>query len=264
MIVILDWDKTITKSDTTALIAPAEGTQRFGRGFSNYEDEYEALCREQTANFGRRNTLERELAYLGSMGFVEDTIRSRVESEGLFKQSKEEGFDRVEFVAGWKEACGWFREQQVLELHILSCSWSGSFIETCLASDDFQGLVLKSVRCNEIDRIEGRFRASAGCRKVLNGVRTGLDKLEEMDDIVEGCQSRKVVYVGDSSTDLGCLLKADIGIIMGSNETLAAVCERLNLITLRATETTPSTFTRGKVLVKAQDWYEVLDLLKKC
>jgi len=64
------------------------------------------------------------------------------------------------------------------------------------------------------------------------GICTGQDKLREMKNILEKKSFSEpivTVYVGDSNTDLPCLLHADIGIIIGDGKSLIETCNRIGI-----------------------------------
>ncbi|KAG0212494.1 hypothetical protein BGX28_006261 [Mortierella sp. GBA30] len=66
---------------------------------------------------------------------------------------------------------------------------------------------------------------------------TGTDKLHAFRKIQKDYVAKhdlaptevKWAYVGDSSTDLGCLVEADVGIIVGQSKSLLADCERTSV-----------------------------------
>ena len=65
-----------------------------------------------------------------------------------------------------------------------------------------------------------------------SGICTGYDKLREMTNVIaheSTSQPFRTVYIGDSNTDLPCLLHADIGVIMGKTATLIETCKRVGL-----------------------------------
>ncbi|KAG0022397.1 hypothetical protein BGZ82_011030 [Podila clonocystis] len=70
--------------------------------------------------------------------------------------------------------------------------------------------------------------------KVQVGCLTGTDKLHAFQKIQRdyavkhdlALTDTKWAYLGDSSTDLGCLVEADVGIIVGTSKSLLAECER--------------------------------------
>ena len=64
------------------------------------------------------------------------------------------------------------------------------------------------------------------------GICTGHDKLREMKNVLEkkaSFESVVTVYVGDSNTDLPCLLHADIGIIIGEGKSVIETCNRVGI-----------------------------------
>jgi phosphoserine phosphatase len=64
------------------------------------------------------------------------------------------------------------------------------------------------------------------------GICTGPDKLREMKKIVEKngiTEDVVTVYIGDSNTDLPCLLYADIGIIIGEGKSIIETCRRVGI-----------------------------------
>lgn len=63
------------------------------------------------------------------------------------------------------------------------------------------------------------------------GICTGPDKLREMKKIVEKNRIPEdvTVYIGDSNTDLPCLLYADIGIILGEGKSIIETCRRVGI-----------------------------------
>ncbi|KAF9576604.1 hypothetical protein EC968_006951 [Mortierella alpina] len=70
--------------------------------------------------------------------------------------------------------------------------------------------------------------------KVKVGCLTGTDKLHAFQRIQRDYVTKhdlaptevKWAYIGDSSTDLGCLVEADVGIIVGKSKSLLTDCER--------------------------------------
>ena len=53
-----------------------------------------------------------------------------------------------------------------------------------------------------------------------------IDKIQAFNDILQNCSNDSknlTVYIGDSVGDLLCLLKADIGIVIGSSSSLRRV-----------------------------------------
>jgi hypothetical protein len=100
-----------------------------------------------------------------------------------------------------------------------------------------------------------------------SGIRTGMDKLREMDDILARNAPQEhvtTVYVGDSNTDLPCLLKAGIGIVIGDGESLIKTCGRVGVnvisnISLPDIIKSSPENRLTKTLYHYKDWQEILD-----
>ncbi|KAK4937094.1 hypothetical protein LTR28_009947 [Elasticomyces elasticus] len=114
------------------------------------------------------------------------------------------------------------------------------------------------------------------------GIRTSADKLERLRSIQRPTDSAKsperfakreaesapsIVYVGDSATDLECLLAADVGICIrdepmgiGQKE-LAATLDRLGVAVLRINESQATNTSATPFVWWARDLQEIADQL---
>jgi thiamine phosphate phosphatase / amino-HMP aminohydrolase len=93
------------------------------------------------------------------------------------------------------------------------------------------------------------------------GIRTGPDKLREMKQVLGNSQSI-TVYIGDSNTDLPCLLHANIGIIIGSGESLIETCNRVGIAVEQefSFNDTIQTWRKGILtLYHFNDWYGIIE-----
>jgi thiamine phosphate phosphatase / amino-HMP aminohydrolase len=99
------------------------------------------------------------------------------------------------------------------------------------------------------------------------GICTGYDKLREMKSVLSNRATESnvpfiTVYLGDSNTDLPCLLHADVGVIMGNNQDFLAICERVGIHVSRnlSPEALKENNARkGTILYHCKDWNEVVD-----
>jgi thiamine phosphate phosphatase / amino-HMP aminohydrolase len=96
-----------------------------------------------------------------------------------------------------------------------------------------------------------------------SGICTGYDKLREMKKVIAEHSSSHLfttVYVGDSDTDLPCLLHADIGIVMGDGATVIETCNRVG-IQLRShpsfREIHPKRERQGNILYRFDSWHGI-------
>jgi len=103
-------------------------------------------------------------------------------------------------------------------------------------------------------------------KKDGEGIYTGQDKLREMKSALEELsEPGKVVtvYVGDSNTDLPCLMFADIGIIIGNNSSLLETCKRVGIHV--AKDVALSEISEKKnpqidvTLYQYPDWHGIID-----
>jgi hypothetical protein len=121
------------------------------------------------------------------------------------------------------------------KLHVLSVNWSRHFISSCLKAN---GAELDSdlIFANELDGIAegepstGQISPDDHIKIISSG-----DKLRYLERMREE-NPAPIVYVGDSWTDIECLLAADLGICirnepMGSSQKkLAEALERLGVM----------------------------------
>jgi len=91
--------------------------------------------------------------------------------------------------------------------------------------------------------------------KGMEDIRTGMDKLKVFVEASSGPEES--VYIGDSSTDLLCLLEASVGVIMGRNEGLADLCRRFNVEVVEGVDYKPDESHR--LLYRFDDWNQLLE-----
>jgi hypothetical protein len=171
-------------------------------------------------------TIEAEKKLLKDMKPVEQRSLDRVSTskifEGLTQQMLKEGATKaiesgevclrpscIEFLRSLScEA-----NPEIDNLHILSVNWSRHFISSCLHASNIS-MNPRMIFANELAGIsEGQASKSEispqGSMKII----ASEDKLQYLEKLRKGGEA-KVVYVGDSWTDVECLLAADLGICM--------------------------------------------------
>ena len=248
---ILDWDGTLTSSSTLPLIAQigydlnASSTQpRSLPSWDSISDAYMADSRAHNAAYTPcavdRDTVESELAWLESLKDIERESMERVEAAGIFigvgkedvrraaKRAMEEG--KVTLRDGWDRLVQ-AAFQEGGQVAVVSVGWSGEFIRECLqaAMKNLNAIQKEQARENiDLDGIDvranevlggkaGRMNRyfEEGGRKAKGGIWTARNKRKVVDDVVSAERdnvSRRLVCVGDSVTDLECLLSADVGV----------------------------------------------------
>ncbi|KAI4699613.1 hypothetical protein J4E81_004640 [Alternaria sp. BMP 2799] len=252
---ILDWDGTITKKDTldalvniSAATKPNFPTHDHWNSVSKaYMDDYTATLAQLAPNGTLPSTISAEKQLLAQMRAVEQRSLDRVSSSGIFA-----GLTRDTIDAGAKQAVhsravelrtgfeSFFRHVQHDRKEdgfmLLSVNWSRTFIKSCLGEADIVDVPTSSVMANELDNVEAGEPSTGRIISTVHDdagiIMSSGDKLEKMKHTqLKG----QIVYVGDSWTDIECLLAADLGICIrdepmgGSQKKLAESLTRLGV-----------------------------------
>jgi 2-hydroxy-3-keto-5-methylthiopentenyl-1-phosphate phosphatase len=248
---VLDWDGTITKKDTLdTLVNIAAYTQpdcpvheSWKHVVDAYMVDYTSSLEKLAPNGALPTTLEGETKLLRELKVVEQRSLDRVYDTGIFAELTKEDLE-----AGAKKAmesgevsirpgCVDFLKRVSTngdKVHILSVNWSRHFIASCLKACGVE-IDPTLILANELDGIDEGRRSSgeispAGSLKIISSS----DKLHHLQHLKK-LESMPMVYVGDSWTDIECLLAVDLGIcirdepIGSSQKKLAEAFERLNV-----------------------------------
>jgi 2-hydroxy-3-keto-5-methylthiopentenyl-1-phosphate phosphatase len=282
---VLDWDGTITKKDTLdSLVNIAASTKpnfptqdRWKSVVEAYMSDYTTTLEQLAPGGALPRTIEGESKLLKALKVTEQRSLDRVfESkifESLTKGALEEGAKKavesgdVVLRPGCVELLQSLSHHAMAKgdiLHIVSVNWSRHFISSCLKA---AGAEVDSalIIANELDGItEGKSSSGEispdGSVKVV----ASDDKLFYLERIREA-NSASIVYVGDSWTDIECLLAADLGICirdepMGSSQRkLAEALERLNVACPRLADWNKADDSRA---VWARDFVEIQEWAK--
>lgn len=278
MHLILDFDGTVTRHNTIGELGRSAVALQQSRGGSpdveaawkeavrEYGVDYSAHRRRYRPVEAHRRSVTDEVRFLEGLKSVEEASLDRVGRSGvfaaldadhLFRMGVEavearrvvvrDGFaDMVELATrrGWR-------------IDVVSVNWSGAFIRGVLHPHRL------AVTANEISpdgRIEGPGGPLGAGRMTtspdkLRAVRH-LVKADATDD--EGDRNR-MLYFGDSATDLECLLHED-GVVVadGRDSALMQMLRRIG-VEFPHVEELPSRSRRGGVLGWASDFRGVLD-----
>ena len=244
-----DWDETITNHDTLSLIAPPDSSDLNGPPPLSYFSEYYSnLIAAHKRWFGARDTLERQLNYLGSLTPVEKASIEKIEENGLFKGVRGAEIckraQQVQFREGWNEFTEYVTgKNHVRLMGILSVNWSKLFINCALRrihDDAFMAQIeiwanvclLEDMADLQEVEMDSDGKGTGIISKGDEGIYTGYDKWRKMKRAIAErptSDSITMVYVGDSDTDLPCLLYAEIGIIMGEGSSLIETCNAVGI-----------------------------------
>lgn len=284
MNLFLDWDGTITTTDTLSIVASSGYRENSIQNlppwlyFSEaYHSDYEIHAGKHKPAEEAAISLDQFFAWQESLVEVERASVERVERAGVFAHVREREVDEaarravdsetVVFRPGLGTLLDFIRTRGG-HITIVSVNWSRRFIYSCLQSTtqlqhhqkhgDF------TIRANEIE-FGSSAKLSRAFEKEDRGIWTAGDKARVMREELEARpEHRPSIYVGDSSSDLQCLLLADLGICIRDDK---AGCEQRSLQeSLRGLEITCRWIGsyqsardngRGKHLWWARDFHEI-------
>lgn len=261
--VVLDWDETITVSDTMSVLAQAS---RDPTRWSGFVDAYVADMAAVEGEFGARDSLEAQYDFLGALSACEMRSVGRIEAAGAFLGTTRADVERVsgqiEIRAGFDRfSRRLLAGEDVVHREVLSVNWSREMIRHALARavDDVDDwTVTANALCFDAD---GRGTGSVSKDKE-GGIRTALDKLARLEVGLAECHGEGglLLYAGDSNTDLPCLLAADVGVVFGKNASLQETCDRygIRVRPFAELDTASGRYERlEKTLFRAESWDEV-------
>ena len=258
---ILDWDGTITRHDTlndlvniSASTKPNSPTlDAWKRVTQAYIDDYTSTLGKIAPDGGLPKTVEEEKTLLKNLKAVEQRSLDRVTSSGIFSGLTAAHIDagaqtaistrqielRPDFAQFSQRIQARTASHLKTVIHILSVNWSQHFISSCLRAFNIP-IEVSTILSNEFEGVQ-KGRSSNGHIGPATDmmVISSDDKLRwlerlRQEDVASG-NATPVVYVGDSWTDIECLLAADLGICirdepMGSSQRkLAEALERLGI-----------------------------------
>lgn len=210
---ICDWDETITVSDTTELVAQTAYINKLGLpAFDSFVRIYSAAMREFGVQNWLRASIDDEINYQRRARLVEMTSIDAIVRAGVFLGLAPWQFasqaQQIELRPGFKHAIV-IAKNTHSPIYILSVNWSKTLIEAALAH---HGVIGIKVIANELEidssgKTTGRFNPKYD-------IRTGADKMDELERIRASHTGCELVYVGDSSGDVLPLRIADTGVVM--------------------------------------------------
>ncbi|KAI5857752.1 HAD-like domain-containing protein [Tricharina praecox] len=235
---ILDFDETLTLVDTISLLSSAAYRLRpttvpalppWSYFAESWLDDYN---RHVQSYPHLRRTLDDEYQFLASLAPVERASIRRIEKAGVFTGLRINDLahaaeETVTVRPGLWQAC-----RPVLDaggrVSVLSVNWSKEWIRSAeRVKFELEVEVVSNSLCEDGTTTTGEITREPALGED-HGIWTAQNKTVMMKRLVEGGGSEGlVVYVGDSSTDLMCLLQADVGVVIGDK--LDAVCERFGI-----------------------------------
>ncbi|KAI1107001.1 HAD-like domain-containing protein [Jackrogersella minutella] len=238
MSIFLDFDGTITAKDTVgelanfALRVRADEGQDLKREWSHvvksYVDDHSAHVEGYEPRPHARNLPEHEVAFLRQLKTVETRSLGRINGCRLFRGISPAAFREAgaELVRNGtvrlRPGFGRFvqdRRREGWRVWVLSVNWSSAFIAGACGGLDGVQVIANDVR--EDGSIAGPAVLNpAGAGAAPRNLTNSRDKLDAMHAVLaaEGLAAKPSVYFGDSTTDLECLLAADLGFVIADAE----------------------------------------------
>jgi hypothetical protein len=271
------------------------GSKLFGGFGKAWMDDYSSHEEEYSPKIHERIQVAQESAWLKSLSVVETRSAERVEKTEFFAGvthndisiaakdlldsgdvSLRTGWDDV-FLRAQDGAKGSSQPATICNVSILSVNWSEAYIRASLkaAADAFP----RKNKLNDYfdhlnitaNEIKGIFQQGGSSGQLTDPdhavIRTSFDKLQNF----KARHGFHNVYVGDSATDLDCLLAADLGIcirddpIGSSARTLADTLSRVGYSVRHVDDVDhwqELNTSRSNVLW-ARDFNEILGLLER-
>ena len=257
ILLFLDFDSTITTASTLPHLLDLPTRIHFQKHSSSIistslhsataeelSSAYTSDLHNHIASYSPRSrdraTLAQELAYANSLRSIERASFQRGKQSfsdaGVMKkhigEAALEAVERrhVRFREGWAILTRVIQQKRIWT-GIISVSWSELWISRCVERvREMDGMGIE-----EKGRLEIEVRANEIMDKEERGIYVSSDKVHIMAEMVQQRrellrrqhdtdfdQGLKSIYLGDSFTDLECLLAADVGIVVRDQETIGS------------------------------------------
>ena len=298
-----DFDGTLTTVDTLSALSqlprtPYKPWSYFVDAYLKDLELYLPLIPvPESPSPDNRTTLPQEAEYLASYLPIERRSVERLERAKYFAgfsaaQLRQHGFESViTGVVGIRD--GWWELLACLNKHhikhtisVISVNWSAEFIRGVLSGSyrlwcHQQGFtptgslsVVDTISIYSNDLLishETHLTTGNFSRRypapVDRGIWTAEDKLDVMTELLNNTPQHTnavTIYMGDSPLDLLCLLKADMGIIVGRGKELVETCNRLGLLVEEGRDGPSVRGEVGSRLFRIEIFGEVLKWFKGC
>ncbi|XP_019193163.1 PREDICTED: probable aminopyrimidine aminohydrolase, mitochondrial [Ipomoea nil] len=250
VMIFSDFDLTCTFVDSCAILAelaivtaPKSNQRRTARMIlsdlrkkwkvisKKYTDGYEQ-CIEKllSTEYAEKLNYEGLRKALEQLSDFEKEANLRVIKSGVLKGLKLENIRRAGELLKLQDGCMDFfktikkkKKNVNADVHVISYCWCGYLIRSAFLTGGLDDL---KVHANDLE-----FDKSLSTGGIVKKVQSPIDKVEAFDKILlessgKGNDDKKKVvsvYIGDAVGDLLCLLKADVGIVVGSSPSLRRV-----------------------------------------
>ncbi|GAO16124.1 uncharacterized protein UV8b_02523 [Ustilaginoidea virens] len=266
---VFDFDGTITAQDTISELAESaigwqsrragqDARPAWDRAVRAYLDDYDAYMAAFQPSEPERTSIDQEKLLLAGLKSVEEASLTRVSQSGLFAGlqrhhlarmgSEAVSSGRIQVTRGFKALCDAAAAAGpgAAQPTVLSVHWSAAFIGGALGQP---GVCVIANEVSEDGHING---PSPGASRLT----TSADKARALGRILDGPE--RLVYFGDSATDLECLLWCR-GIVVAKQEERSPLLKTLARLGLAVPHVGQLRHHAGKRLFWARDFQEVLE-----
>ncbi|KAJ1774692.1 hypothetical protein GGH19_004292 [Coemansia sp. RSA 1807] len=245
VLLALDFDKTLTVADTFNAIASVAKhkhpnkrdfrwfTDKYMEDYAQHESHWSPIIHKHAENKSVTRSLMGQ--YLESLRQVENASLERIRDYKILA-----GVSRVElynsgrqalFQPGVADVINYFLRVPNCHVCVISVNWSTDFIQGALDANGVSNQPPISVYCNDL-KFSKRTGLSTGT--MYPRLVVASDKVAVLETQREVLASRydskpRLVYAGDSLTDLPALLSADVGLFVGQNDHVAKWCKLLDV-----------------------------------
>lgn len=219
--------------DSTVNQMSSSELRDYWRGLSGqYTEEYEQCIESLLPTEVAKEFFPKDLyKSLEQLSDFEKMANSRVIQSGVLKGMNVDDIKRAGEHLKLKDGCSGFfqkivglKERLHVDIHILSCCWCADLIRSAFSSVGCTADM--AIHSNEFE-----YKGNVSTGEIAKKMESPLDKLQAFRTILD--QSIDVghmsVYIGDSVVDLLCLVEADIGIVVGSSQSLRRVAKQFGI-----------------------------------
>ncbi|KAJ2077354.1 hypothetical protein H4R24_005183 [Coemansia sp. RSA 988] len=245
LVLALDFDQTLTTTDTLHLVASTARQKhperlnfqwfadKYMEDFNVFKTKWEPVitkhANEQTVTAALLNQ------YLEAQRAVEEASLARISKyailAGTSRQEFADGGRSVKLQPGAATVINYFLCTPGCHVCIVSVNWSEDFIRGALEANGVQVSKGLPIYCNnpEFDRTTGLSTGIIHPRLVAASDKTNIIAKVRMETAQQHKAEPIVVYIGDSLTDLPALLMADVGLLVGQSSSVSKWCELLDI-----------------------------------
>ncbi|KAJ1934057.1 hypothetical protein FBU59_005818 [Linderina macrospora] len=238
-ILAVDFDKTLTVSDTTAnvvntvkLLHPEHRpfqwfTDEYMKDYDVFDAKWSPILAARQDNYDRALLNE----YSEDLRPVEEASLARITEYKILSGATHQDFSNGGQLIKFRQGAASLLNRAVGEMpvYVISVNWSKDFIYGALKAN---GVMADNITVYSNDSEFDSQGVSTGVLKpemVVAG-----DKVRVMDQIkrdVAGARHAqvRVAYAGDSLTDLPAMMDADLGIFLGNSSSVTSWCKNLGI-----------------------------------